>query len=116
MDTTSTQSQATTQPDVSPVDSTWLGLNFAWELGYTIAIPAVIFGIGGAYLDKYMHTSPLCMLSGFVFAFLISTISITRKIREILNQMPKVLPKKPDPVKKEISESDEFHEFFRPKS
>lgn len=113
--TTTSEPQATTQPDVSPVDSTWLGLNFAWELGYTIAIPAVIFGVGGAYLDKQMGTSPLWILSGFCFAFLISAISITKKIRVILYQMPKVLPKKPDPVETTVSESEDFHEFFRPK-
>ena len=42
----------------------WSAVGLAWELGYMIAIPAVVLGFGGAYLDKYLQTSPLFMLIG----------------------------------------------------
>lgn len=102
--------------EVSPDESTALGVGFAWELGYTIAVPAVLFGIGGAYLDKYLHTSPLFLLLGFILAFITSIVGVTQKIRYILSKMPKDLPRKPDPVSEEISESEKFHESLRPKS
>ena len=41
--------------DVDPKESTILGFGFALDLGYTIAIPAVGFGLGGGYLDKQMN-------------------------------------------------------------
>jgi len=61
-----------------------LSLRLAWNLGYIIAIPAVVFGFGGAYLDKLLGTSPLCILTGFVLAALISGIGVYRKLKEII--------------------------------
>ncbi len=109
------QSSVETVKEVSADESTMLGIGFAWELGYTIAIPAVLFGIGGAYADKYLNTSPLFLLLGFVIAFMTSIVGVTQKIREILRKMPKDLPRKPDPEVLEISESEKFHESLRPK-
>jgi F0F1-type ATP synthase assembly protein I len=100
--------------DVSPVDSSLLGLGFAWELGYTIAIPAVLFGFGGGYLDRIAGTSPLFLLIGIAIAFTASAVSITKKIRIILNRLPKVLPKKPEEDAKVAEEHHDFHDFFRP--
>ncbi len=61
-----------------------LSLRLAWNLGYIIALPAVLFGFGGAYLDKSLGTSPLCILTGFVLAALISGIGVYRKLKEII--------------------------------
>jgi F0F1-type ATP synthase assembly protein I len=63
--------------------SLMMGLRFAFELGYLIAIPAVLFGFGGAYVDKYMHMSPLFFLVGMGLALILSAIGVFRKIREI---------------------------------
>jgi F0F1-type ATP synthase assembly protein I len=61
----------------------WLSLKLAWELGYLIAIPVVVLGIGGAYLDKYMGTMPLFTLIGFVLATAGSGYSIYKRLLEI---------------------------------
>lgn len=60
-----------------------LALQFAVELGYIIALPAVAFCFGGAYLDKYLKASPSFLLLGIVLALTISTIGVLRKIQEI---------------------------------
>lgn len=102
--------------DVSPRDSTILGIGFAWELGYTIAIPAVLFGLAGGYADKHLQTSPLFLLLGLALAFVTSFISIAKKVKFILARLPKPLPKKkkhsiePDIVK----EQEALHDLFRP--
>jgi F0F1-type ATP synthase assembly protein I len=78
-------------PDISspapqqpkPPSSLFLSLRLAWNLGFIIALPVVIFGFGGAYLDKYLKTSPLFVLIGFVLAVLISGIGVYRKVKEI---------------------------------
>jgi F0F1-type ATP synthase assembly protein I len=62
----------------------WLALNLAWEMGYLIAIPVLVLGIGGAYLDKYLATSPLFILSGFALAMLFSSVSVYRRVRAVL--------------------------------
>ncbi len=102
--------------DYTPDESTMLGFGFAWELGYMIAVPAVLFGFGGAALDRYLHMSPFFTLGGLLFAFVISFISVFRKIREIIGRMPKTLPKPPDPVDHHAAEAEHFHEQFRPRS
>lgn len=63
----------------------WKALSLAWELGYTIAIPIVVLGFGGAYLDKKISTSPLFLLLGIGLSLVLSGIGIYRKIKEINN-------------------------------
>ncbi len=69
--------------DSSTKNSLWLALKLAWDLGYIIAIPAVLFGFGGAWLDKQLGTSPLCILAGFLLAVTISGYSVYRRIKEM---------------------------------
>lgn len=66
--------------------SLWETLNFAWELGYLIAIPAFLLGFGGAYLDKLWNTGPFLMLLGFALALTISFLGVKRKVRQILGR------------------------------
>ena len=63
--------------------SLFLALRLAWSLGYIIAIPAVLFGFGGAYLDKTLGTSPGFLLAGFAIAITLSYFGVRRKIKEI---------------------------------
>jgi F0F1-type ATP synthase assembly protein I len=65
--------------------SVWSSLQLAWELGYLIAIPVVTLGFGGAYMDKYYHTSPLFIILGFIIAITITTIGVVRKVRSIIS-------------------------------
>jgi F0F1-type ATP synthase assembly protein I len=102
--------------DVDPRESTMLGFEFAWDLGYTIAIPAVVMGFAGGYLDKYMHSSPLFLLLGLLIAFAASFTIVARKVRAIMARMPKSLPKK---IKSDIEpeaarEQEALHDLFRP--
>ncbi|MBI1812513.1 AtpZ/AtpI family protein [Candidatus Peregrinibacteria bacterium] len=65
-------------------DSLWLALKLAWDLGYIIAIPAAVFGFGGAYLDKYEGTSPLFLLLGLAAALGLSSIGVKRIVKKII--------------------------------
>lgn len=69
-----------------PQQTLWQALQFAWHLGYIIAIPAVIFGLGGAYADKQLETSPAFILIGFVVAMLLSGLGVYRRLKEILTK------------------------------
>ncbi|HVW67026.1 MAG TPA: AtpZ/AtpI family protein [Candidatus Peribacteraceae bacterium] len=77
--------------------ATILGLKFAAELGYMIAVPAVLLGFGGAYLDKLLHTIPLFIVLGLICAGVISFISVRRKVKEILDAT-RVPPRQNPPV------------------
>ena len=61
-----------------------LAVRLAWSLGYIIAIPAVLFGFGGAYLDRTLGTSPWFLLLGLALAMGISVIGVYRRLKEIL--------------------------------
>ena len=62
----------------------WEAMNLAWELGYTIALPIVILGFGGAYADKKFGTTPLFILIGIVVAMVLTSIGIIRKVKKIV--------------------------------
>ena len=66
-----------------PKNPLWSALNLAWELGYTIAIPIVIMGIGGAWIDKRLGTSPALLLIGIALSLIISGVAVYRKVKEI---------------------------------
>ncbi len=53
------------------------------ELGFIIAGPIVLLGFAGAYLDKYIGTSPIFLLSGFVVSFLVSGLGVWRLIQRL---------------------------------
>lgn len=113
---TATAPEKASHPDVSPADSFVLGIGFAWELGYTITVPAVLLGFGGGYLDKNIfNTSPLFLLVGLLFSFVISFSIIAGKIRAITHRMPKDLPKKKQILDApEGKEQQDLHDLFRP--
>jgi len=65
--------------------SNWLSaLGLAWELGYTIAIPIVALGFGGAYADKKLGTTPLFILTGIALAMILTGFGIYRKVKKII--------------------------------
>lgn len=61
----------------------WDALGLAWEMGYTIAIPLVVFALGGRFLDRWIGTAPWLMLIGIGVAIAISSIAISRKVKNV---------------------------------
>ncbi|MEI8230183.1 MAG: AtpZ/AtpI family protein [Candidatus Peregrinibacteria bacterium] len=82
------------EPELSPIqakkkDETqpmglFLSLRLAWNLGYIIALPVVVFGFGGALADKKLGTSPLFIIAGFVLAALLTGVGVYRRVKEIV--------------------------------
>lgn len=65
----------------------WQSISIAMQLGYTIAIPLVIFAIGGRILDKHYNSSPVFLLIGIVLSVIISSVLMFIKIQRILNEI-----------------------------
>ena len=64
-------------------------ISLAWELGYTITVPLVIFAILGRFLDKKYDASPIFLLSGILLSIAVSGILVFRKTKKILDDSTK---------------------------
>jgi len=61
-------------------------LGLAWELGYTIAVPLVVFALSGRWLDKILGTSPFLLLVGILFSIGITTWIVWKKTLDIIEK------------------------------
>lgn len=64
-------------------------LGFAWELGYSIALPLAAFALAGRYADRQWETSPVFLLLGMGCAVAISAYSVYRKVKRVLENISK---------------------------
>lgn len=57
---------------------------FAWEMGYTLALPLVLLALCGRLLDKWLQTSPIFLLIGILLSIGISSILLAYKAMDII--------------------------------
>jgi F0F1-type ATP synthase assembly protein I len=62
----------------------WSALGFAWELGYSIVIPIVIFALAGRLLDKKLDTSPWLLLLGILISIVVTTVLVYQKTIKVM--------------------------------
>lgn len=53
------------------------------QIGLVVALPAVVLGFGGAYLDKILNSSPLFILLGFALAAFGSSRLVYKLIKKV---------------------------------
>jgi len=68
--------QKKTESSISQDVSLW---SLAWDLGWMITIPLVVFAVGGAMIDKKINTSPWFLLGGIGLALVITSIMVYGK-------------------------------------
>lgn len=61
-------------------------LSLAWNLGYTIAVPIVVFALLGRFLDKKLETSPWFLLAGILFSIALSSWLVYKKTLDIIGK------------------------------
>ena len=59
-----------------------LGLRIVGEFGAIIAVPIVLFALGGKWLDAKYGTEPMFLIAGFVVAVALSAHMVYRKARQ----------------------------------
>lgn len=62
----------------------WSAWQFAWELGFTIAIPIVALAFLGRLADKRFDTSPWLLLAGVTASVFISSFIVYRKVAKVI--------------------------------
>lgn len=65
------------------IKSAW---SLAWELGYSIAVPIVLFALLGRFLDKKLNTSPWLLLAGVLISISISSHIVYKKTIDVMNK------------------------------
>ncbi|MEK7552126.1 MAG: AtpZ/AtpI family protein [Patescibacteria group bacterium] len=65
-------------------------VSFAFDLGFTIAIPLVVFAFLGRLADRYWQISPWGLILGLLFSIIITTVLINRKVRQQLDKFNKL--------------------------
>lgn len=68
-------------------ENNWSAIGFAWELGYSIAVPLVLFALGGRFLDKKLGTSPWLLLGGIVISIAITSFIVYKKVMTVINKV-----------------------------
>ena len=61
-------------------------MNLAFEFGYIIALPLVILGLIGKYLDQKYGSEPWLTLAGIALAIGLTTFWLTRRIKEYITK------------------------------
>ncbi len=56
----------------------------AWELGYQISLPLILFTLLGRFADRSFGTSPWLLLSGILLSIIITTYLVYRKVKNLL--------------------------------
>lgn len=77
--------EAAMHPERSVFADLALAVRLAWSIGWIVAIPAALFGFGGATLDKTYHTSPLFLILGLAMAMALSGVGVWRMLKRILS-------------------------------
>ncbi|MFH1620858.1 MAG: AtpZ/AtpI family protein [Patescibacteria group bacterium] len=67
--------------------SPWQALNIVWDILLAIAVPTVIFGLGGRYLDKRYDTSPIFLILGLAMSLALVSVIVTRKAKDIAKRL-----------------------------
>lgn len=60
-------------------------ISFAYEVGMAIAIPLVIFALGGRFLDKAYGTTPLYLIFGLLLSLVSTSYIIYKKVKKFIN-------------------------------
>ncbi len=65
----------------------WEALGIVWDLGITIAIPVVLFALGGRWLDEKTGRDPLFTILGFIFSLVVVARLIQKKGKKIAKRL-----------------------------
>lgn len=71
----------------APKKPLWQALGLAWELGWMIVIPLVVFALAGRYADSVFGTSPWIFLGGVVIAIAATTILLISKFSRLMRDI-----------------------------
>jgi len=67
----------------------WWAIGFVWDVFISIALPTVVFALGGRWLDNRWHTSPWFTLIGLT----VSLVAVWFLIRHQAKRLQEIVKK-----------------------
>lgn len=61
-------------------------VSFAWQLGFLIAVPLVLFMAAGWYLDTIIKSSPLFLVCGVVLGLVTTGYEVYHMLQPLVKQ------------------------------
>ena len=62
-------------------------ISLAWDLGWMIVVPIVVFATGGAFIDKSIGTSPWMLLGGIGLSLIITSVMVYGKVVKVFRAL-----------------------------
>jgi len=72
-------------------------MSLVGQLGFTIAIPLVLFALLGRWADQRYGTSPWLFLTGIILSMIVSSIALVKKFSDLIRDIDQTPPKPPTP-------------------
>lgn len=69
--------------DYSPFEA----LGIVWDVGLVIAIPTVLFALGGRWLDQKYGSSPIFLVVGLFLSVAVSGIAVAKMGKDIAKRL-----------------------------
>lgn len=63
--------------------SQWQAMEAVWDMGMGIAVPIVLFTLGGRWLDRRYGTAPFLIILGLFLALGVSAVITVKKGKKI---------------------------------
>jgi LPXTG-motif cell wall-anchored protein len=68
----------------NPKFNKWRLASIAFDMGFIIALPVVVLGLLGKYLDGKFETTPWLTLAGIILAGITTSIWLTKKFKSLM--------------------------------
>lgn len=70
--------------------SLFFSFSFIGKIGFSTALPLVIFGIAGRYFDKKLGTSPYLLLLGILLATIFVFFIVKRIVQQAISEIQEI--------------------------
>ena len=86
--------------DKKPAKVSFSVLEFAWDLGFSVVIPLILFILLGRFIDGKLGTSPIFLLAGIILSIFISSYGIYRAVTKYISKLERGKDEHPPKLKK----------------
>jgi len=61
----------------------WWAIGFVWNVFFSIALPTVLFALGGRWIDRRLETTPWFTVIGLILSMIVVVLLVRRQARRL---------------------------------